>query len=813
MPKIRVCWIPVYCACAAACLGGDWNRDGLGDIWALVHNATNLTHLEDTDGDGVLNWEESVAGTDPRDFHSVHALRPRAAPGTNAAPEWTALRGKRYSLLTRDRFELPDWSVAATWTGSNGVLSTLPQAGPAGSVYWSVRVEEVDSDGDGLSDWEELTIGLQPHTNRSHRTNNTDSNKVAVAMRATNWVTVAAIDASISEDWPDPGVFAIRRTGRIDRVTVPFTLSGSAVPGSDCTVSTNGSITLEPGIREAWVFVAPLADAAAEGAETVVLTLDTSTAYRLGASVSATVTLADASAPTALPHKPAARFLSQATFGVTTQELAQLAGMGIEAWMTNQFAIPPSFHSSYMQTVYTAYSNDVWSSHKDLVWWWRSVHAPDQLRQRMAWALSQIFVVSDASDRLAGEMDSMISFYDMLVGRAFGLFADVLMDVTLHPAMGIYLSHMGNEKADPETGRFPDENYAREVMQLFSIGLWELNPDGTRRLTNGLPIPTYQNGDITELARVFTGWSWPQGDTNVWWEFYWPDNYSLNGPMRAWPDYHDTNSKTLLRGRVLPAGQTPLRDVQDAVSNLFLHPSTGPFICRQLIQRFTTSNPGTGYVGRVASAFADNGAGVRGDLKAVLRAILLDPEARDPARLDDPAWGKLREPYLRPVHLARTFNASSSNQFFELWRLDEIYAMRPMGSPSVFNFYSPNFMPNGPLKDAGLFAPEFQIVTDVTAVMAVNHMYGAMEYGGLNRWAGDPETDVRLDLAPLAALAAEPDALIAALDRTLTYGTLAPAHHQVIREALARIPASDPEGRARMALYLFSTSPAFAVLK
>ncbi len=803
----------VFLLCAGTPLrAGDWNLDGLGDIWATYYESTNLASMVDTDGDGVPNWAESIAGTDPRDPNSVHAVS-QSVLSNRLTFTWYGLRGKRYDLMARSNLMDLAWSPLASWSGTNAPMAFQPPASGDASTFWSIRVVDVDSDGDGLSDWEELMIGLQPDTNRSHRTSMTDSNKVRNALRGTNWVTVAAIDSAMQEDWPDPGVFAIRRTGRIDRITVPFTLSGSATPGSDYTLSATSSITLEPGVREAWVYVHPRADALNESTETIALTLGTSAWYRLGTPSAATVTLANAAATNKASPKGAARFLSQATFGVKTQEIAQVTNLGYYAWITNQFAIAPSHHSTYMQTVEAAYTN-IWSSHKDLVWWHRSVNAPDQLRQRMAWALSQIFVVSDASDRLAGEWRCMTAYYDLLLGKAFGNFGDLLLSVALHPAMGIYLSHMGNEKADPATGRFPDENFAREVMQLFSIGLWELNPDGTRVLTtNGQPIATYNNADITELARAFTGLSWPQGNTNYWWEFYWPTNHDLTGPMRIWTEYHDTNSKALLRGTIIPAGQPPMRDVHLAVSNLFLHPNVPPFIGRQLIQRFTTSNPSTAYVARVSAAFTNNGSGVRGDLKAVLLAILLDPEARDPAHLANPAWGKLREPYLRPVHLARSFNAASSNAFLEMWWIDDIYAMRPSGSPSVFNFYAPSFRPNGPLKDAGLVAPEFQIVTDVTAIMALNHIYVSLQQNGLNRWPYDPPTNVRLDLAPLRALSNNPDALIAHLDTLLTYGNLSPPHHQVIREAIERIPAAETNQRVNMAVYLISTSPEFAVLK
>ena len=421
-------------------------------------------------------------------------------------------------------------------------------------------------------------------------------------------------------------------------------------------------------------------------------------------------------------------------------------------------------------------------------------------------------MVSDGNGTLQGEWECMISYYDLLLEHAFGNYRDLLLAVARHPAMGIYLSHMGNEKADPETGRFPDENFAREIMQLFSIGLWELNPDGTRKLSGGAPIPTYDNADITELARVFTGLSWGTGDTNLWWEFYWPEVYDLTQPMRMWQRYHDTDAKTLVDGTVLPAGQDGQADVAAAVTALAHHPNTGPFLARRLIQRLVTSNPGTGYVARVAAAYADNGSGVTGDLAAVVRAILLDPEAREGARLADPAFGKQREPYLRLVNLGRAFGAVSANGFYELWWLQEAYGMQPFSSPSVFNFFQPDYQPAGPLKDAGLFAPEFQITTAVTGVSVPNHFLTA-SYDGLNRWPGDPETDVQLNLLDLLPLAGDIDALLRRLDLVLTCGHLRPEQHQVLREALERIPFTSAEERVRMAIYLIGISPEFCIQK
>jgi uncharacterized protein (DUF1800 family) len=421
-----------------------------------------------------------------------------------------------------------------------------------------------------------------------------------------------------------------------------------------------------------------------------------------------------------------------------------------------------------------------------------------------------------------------------MIRHAFGNYRDLLYDVATHPVMGIYLSHLGNRKADPVNRIYPDENFAREVMQLFTIGLWELNPDGTRKLDgSGQPIPTYDNGHITELARVFTGLSF---GNNANFDLY-PRDFTV--PMKMWDAEHDCDAKTLLRGLQLPArtpsagniGTAGLADVDAAISNLFAHPNVGPFVGKQLIQRFITSNPSTNYVARVAAAFADNGAGVRGDMKAVIRAVLLDPEARDPQKINEPAWGKLREPFLRVVNYARAFNAASTSGHYALDQFTLDHLQDPMSAPSVFNFFLPAHSPPGPITQLGLVAPEFQIINASTAITGPNYFWNSIN-GDLHRYGhGTAGYVVRLNLAqelgmivPAAQIPddvpagppGDPDALLRRLDMALTGGTLSPRQFQIIREAMERIGPPSWQWhreRLRMAIYLIVTSPDFNVLR
>ncbi len=530
------------------------------------------------------------------------------------------------------------------------------------------------------------------------------------------------------------------------------------------------------------------------------------------------------------------------------ENVATVMSMGFSAWIDDQFTRPVGLIQPWVDwAMVNASGLGLNGNYKEFSWWSRAMGAPklrpddtatvapDPLRQRVAFALSEILVASDRPEQLAVEQPGMANFYDLFETHAFGNYKNLLQAVALHPVMGIYLSHLGNQKANPATHVYPDENFAREIMQLFSIGLWMLNPDGTRQTdASGNPIPTYNNGDITELARVFTGLSFGN-NTNF---ALYPRDFTV--PMKGWDAYHDCNAKTLLGGLQLPArtpsagntGTATLADVTAAVDNLFNHPNVGPFLALRLIQRFVTSNPSPAYVGRVAAAFANNGTGVRGDMKAVVKAVLLDPEARDPAMMNVPTWGRLREPFLRCVNFARAFNASSTSGYYPLDQFALAHAEDPMNSPSVFNFFLPTHSPSGPLAAAGLFAPEFQIVNAATAVSGANYFHDHI-LSDLHYWGtANPNYAVRLNLDPeLGYLVPaanvndnvppplpnmDIDALLRRLDLALTGGTLSSQQFQIIREAMLRINTSGWQWhreRLRMAIYLITTSAEFNVLR
>ncbi len=535
----------------------------------------------------------------------------------------------------------------------------------------------------------------------------------------------------------------------------------------------------------------------------------------------------------------AARFLQQADMGATYEEIQQLSTMGIPAWLDAQFALPPTLHVPINNRL-TAYDPqegaDAWpQSPYPWTWWEASMIAPDRLRQRVAFALSEILVISQTTEELLEHNWGVATYYDLLVEHAFGNYRDLLYAISINPAMGNFLSHAKNRPTNLAQNRFPDENYAREVMQLFSIGLYELNQDGSRILDEqGQAIPSYSNRDIGNFAKVFTGLTYNPGrPTNGTPWFDDPDLSSITNensflaadplwmglPMIVYEPMHEQGEKILLNG-VRTNGSLE-QDLNAAIDNLFLHPNVGPFLGRLLIQRLVTSNPSPAYIYRVAGAFNDNGSGIRGDMKAVIRAVLLDPEARNRSFQDLPGYGKLREPLLRHVHLVRAFKMQALQQPLRMDNLSgaAAYAMQPMGSPSVFNFYLPDHQPAGPLRDAGLVAPEFQITTSTTTVKTLNLISEGIGFDSLlsndDEWASDlriqPDYGAELVLVTQGNLAA----LMDRLNLLLTRGQLSNSSQSIIMTALqeAQRQGVEADDIVRFAITLIASSPDFAVLR
>ncbi|RJF98160.1 DUF1800 domain-containing protein [Noviherbaspirillum saxi] len=522
---------------------------------------------------------------------------------------------------------------------------------------------------------------------------------------------------------------------------------------------------------------------------------------------------------TDIPSAPqASRLLSQASFGATTTEIDRLTSAGYSAWLNEQFSKPQILHRSYIDNITAATAQGASQNHFYESFWQQAANGEDQLRQRVSFALSQLFVVSLQDSTVANYPRGVASYYDTLAAHAFGNFRSLLEAVTLHPMMGIYLTSMRNQK---ESGtRVPDENYAREVMQLFTIGLYELNPDGTPKTANGKPIETYTNTDITALAKVFTGWSWAGADKS--------DSRFFGGsadpnrdwlPMQSYPKYHSVSEKKFL-GATVPAGATPEVSLKTALDTLFNHPNVGPFIGRQLIQRLVTSNPSPQYVARVAAAFANNGQGVRGDMQAVIKAILLDQEARADLALTNPNAGKLREPVVRLAHWMRAFNAKSTSGRFLMPNMDDplnSIGQTPMRSPSVFNFYRPGYVPpNTAIAGAGLVSPEMQITGETSVVGYLNFMRDAIPNGTGSSRDVNPDYTIELSLADT------PDALVDRVNLlllanqmpvTLRGQIIAAVNSVAISTTNATNAATARKNRVNLAIFLTMASPEYLVQK
>ena len=500
------------------------------------------------------------------------------------------------------------------------------------------------------------------------------------------------------------------------------------------------------------------------------------------------------------------QLLNQATFGATEEEAQLVISMRQENWIEDQMRQPVSRQLQHLQSVPPP--QFPFELHQDRVdiWFRNALHGEDQLRQRVAFALSEIMVVSQLG-ALGNLPFAVADYYDMLAENAFGNYRELLGEVTLHPAMGVYLSMLGNEKPNPALNIRPDENYAREVMQLFSIGLVELNIDGTEKLDSfGEPIPTYDQSIIEGFAHVFTGWTWAGAQTFHPNEFLLPQA-SQFFPMELWEEYHDTGEKKLLNGVVLPAGQGGAQDLEQALDNIFNHPNVGPFIAIRLIQRLVTSNPSPGYVRRVAQVFNNNGSGVRGDLRSVVRAILLDPEARPSMAME--IDGKLKEPLLRLTQLWRAYDATSASGRYPFGFAYVLLGQGPLQSPSVFNFFSPFHAPPGEIRDSSLVAPELELATEYLNTLLTNFMF--YQVFGLNQTNAElEEDDVFIDIAEEIAVAADSDALIDMVAGKLLGGVISDTLREEIVGMLARVPVTESALRAAEAIYFVVTSPEYA---
>ncbi len=518
----------------------------------------------------------------------------------------------------------------------------------------------------------------------------------------------------------------------------------------------------------------------------------------------------------------AARFLAQASLGANYPTVTQVASMGEAAWLESQFQQPVGRLMPYtdflIQLIEQNADNDQFVEALDgpeyvylNAWWTQVMTSPDLVRQKVAMALSEIFVASASVEAIGETPPAMAQYYDVLLDNAFGNYRDLLKGITLSPAMGVYLSHMGNQKANEAAGTFPDENYAREVMQLFSIGLFELNPDGSQKLDgNGNPIPTYDQQDIREFAKIFTGLSTNSQSGFVGANMFEGDYFGSSQPMIMYEQYHSTEQKRLLNGQIVPAGQTGMQDIDAAMDNLFNHPNVGPFIGKQLIQRLVTSNPSPAYIERVTRAFNGESSGVRGDMKAIIRAILLDPEATTQPSQQQNTAGRLREPFLRLLRLKRTFNATTVDRTHAGGNYDLSSAIRQyvMFSPSVFNFFQPNYRPNGEIKDAGLVAPEFQITNASSIVEVKNVVQLFLETGRIEERAGLLPSET-VSFESELAIAQDVGELVSRLDTLMTYGTLTSNTREAVISAIQNL--EDPLDRVRMAIYLIAISPDYAV--
>lgn len=540
--------------------------------------------------------------------------------------------------------------------------------------------------------------------------------------------------------------------------------------------------------------------------------------------------VAGVSAPPVVVIKPesdaqAARFVLRAGFAANDANIDQVKSLGYEPWLDREINTPvgQTAQEFFVARGYDKIDNNHWydrSNPADNMIWSQLMTGGGQVRKRIALALSEFFVVSTNAIDVAWRSQAMGEYWDILNRFAFANYRDLLEEITLNPAMGVFLNTLGNRKADEKAGRVPDENFGREVMQLFSIGLYELNLDGTERAGQ---VETYTTEDVTGIAEAFTGYDYDYTGVSIVAAFESsnrkiPEPKYVRQAMTADPakwrnprttGFHSDSEKTFL-GLSIPAGTNAPDTLKLTLDRLFAHPNVGPFFARQMIQRLVTSNPSAAYVRRVATRFNDNGNGKRGDLRAVFKAILLDEEAISDAGLTNPGFGKLREPIIRFTQLGRTFGMTSKSGNWEIGDLSGSatqLAQAPLRSPSVFNFFRPGYVPtNSEASARKLVAPEFQIVNETSVAGYVNFMELAVETRGY--WMRDLSLDYTAELK----LAHDSNALLDRIDLLLTGRQMTPFVKDTILSALNTITATETSDeatklrRVRTAVFLASVS-------
>jgi uncharacterized protein (DUF1800 family) len=494
----------------------------------------------------------------------------------------------------------------------------------------------------------------------------------------------------------------------------------------------------------------------------------------------------------------AARLLDQSTFGPSLATIRQVQSTGVDAWITQQFNTPDTPLANIPSPLPAlCLSANTPTNCEESEWWQTVLTGPDQLRQRVAFALSEIFVISSDTDNAT----TITYYHNTLAQDAFTNFYTVMHDVSTSPGMGAYLNMLNSAKAP--AGEIPNENYARELMQLFTIGLNMLNDDGSLQLDgSGNPIPTYTQAQVQEFAAAYTGWTYATSTGGVPTKF--PNNTAnYLAPMVAVETAHDMTAKTLLNGTMLPAGQTAEADLQGALTNIFNHQNVGPFVCQQLIQHLVTSTPSPAYIARVSAVFANNGSGVRGDMQAVIRAILEDPEARAGDTDSTYDGGHLREPMLWMTNFLRAVgftNTDANSSYFSLSNYSNNLSERPYRSGSVFNFFPPSYV----IPQTTLNAPEFDLENSATAILRLSLA---------DSFVNNKITSFTIDLSatsPLGQLAAaSPGQMVDMLGTILMHGQM-PSDMRT--EILSAIGGLGTAQQVRVATYLVITSSQYKVM-